>query len=227
MRDRWYFWRAEQAEPASNMAWDAHCHESAAARKVPLFRSYGWTLPAATFGYFQHYREIESLTRLRPILRRPTGGGLVPHDADWTYSLTVPPLHPWFKLRATDSYERVHRWIAGAFKKLGVEAELAPCCRKEIPGACFSGFERFDVLYRGQKIAGAAQRRNQDGLLIQGSVHPPPRIARAAWEKSMLEFATEIFEVEWKDYLPSGQDIERVAELTRERFGSDSFNQRR
>jgi hypothetical protein len=46
--------------------------------------------------------------------------------------------------------------------------------KSEIPGACFAGHERFDLLWRGRKIAGAAQRRNQLGLLIQGSVQLPP-----------------------------------------------------
>ena len=44
----------------------------------PVLRFYGWTEPAATFGYFQHHAEIAPATRLRPPIRRPTGGGLVP-----------------------------------------------------------------------------------------------------------------------------------------------------
>ena len=47
-------------------------------------RFYAWLEPAATFGYFQRFAEVERMTLLRPLLRRPTGGGLVPHAADWT-----------------------------------------------------------------------------------------------------------------------------------------------
>ncbi|NDD39191.1 MAG: hypothetical protein EB082_12425 [Verrucomicrobia bacterium] len=42
------------------------------------------------------------------------------------------------------------------------------------------------MLWQGRKIAGAAQRRNKQGLLIQGSVQPPPvGWERKQWEKEM------------------------------------------
>ena len=62
-----------------------------ATTSVATLRFYAWSEPAATFGYSQRYAELESMTRLRPLIRRPTGGGLVPHDRDWTYSLAAPP----------------------------------------------------------------------------------------------------------------------------------------
>ena len=93
-----------------------------------MLRFYGWTEPAATFGYFQKYAEVERATQLRPLIRRPTGGGIVPHDADWTYSLVFPPGHEWHSLKAEESYRRIHDWIQSAFAKLKVETELAPCC---------------------------------------------------------------------------------------------------
>src|SRR5207245_480278 len=140
----------------------------------PVLRLYSWTERAASFGYFQRYAEIEGLTLLRPLVRRPTGGGLVPHDADWTYSLLFPMGHEWYSLAAIESYRRVHEWLQAAFAGLNVETELAPVAYKPRPGQCFAGYERFDLLWQGRKIAGAAQRRRSDGLLIQGSVQPPP-----------------------------------------------------
>lgn len=172
--DHWVRLDSGPGAPAYSMAVDEALLEAAPALGQPVLRFYGWTESAATFGYFQKISEIERVTRLRPLVRRPTGGGLVPHDADWTYSLALPPAHAWHALRATESYERVHQWLRAAFARLGVAAELAPCCRKEIPGQCFAGHEKSDLLWHGRKIAGAAQRRTKTGLLIQGSVQPRP-----------------------------------------------------
>ena len=108
------------------MALDEALLEAVARLGKPVLRFYGWTEPAATFGYFQKYAEVERATRLRPLVRRPTGGGIVPHDADWTYSLAFPPGHEWHSLKAEESYRRVHEWIQRAFAKLNVATELAP-----------------------------------------------------------------------------------------------------
>jgi len=92
----------------------------------PVLRFYDWTEPAASFGYFQKFAEVEQTTLLRPLVRRPTGGGIVPHDADWTYSLVFPVKEPWYALAAIESYSRVHEWIQAAFADLNVPTELAP-----------------------------------------------------------------------------------------------------
>jgi hypothetical protein len=168
----WYLLQSGPGNYAFNMALDEALLQSAPRLGRPVLRFYGWTEPAASFGYFQKYAEIAQMTSLRPLVRRPTGGGLVPHDADWTYSLTFPPAHDWYSLSAKDSYRRVHEWIRAALARLKVVTELAPACRKTLPGQCFQGQEMSDLLYRGQKIAGAAQRRTRDGLLIQGSLQP-------------------------------------------------------
>ena len=133
-------------------------------------------------------------TYLRPLIRRPTGGGIVPHDADWTYSAVFPPGHEWHSLKAEESYRRIHDWLRLAFAELKMETELAPCCKKSAPGQCFAGHEKFDLLWHGKKIAGAAQRRNKLGLLIQGSVQPPVQLPVAAdWEKAMRTVAENEF----------------------------------
>ena len=81
---------------------------------IASLRFYGWTESAATFGYAQKFADVSRLTRLRPLIRRPTGGGLVPHDKDWTYSLIFPPAHAWTARAASENYRRVHLWVSAA-----------------------------------------------------------------------------------------------------------------
>jgi lipoate-protein ligase A len=195
---------------------------------APVLRFYGWTEAAASFGYSQKYSEIEKATMLRPLVRRPTGGGLVPHDADWTYSLAFPPNHFWYHLKAIESYERVHQWISDAFTRINVPTTLSPGTPKALPGQCFIGSEKFDVLWFGKKIAGAAQRRTKKGLLIQGSIQPPPiSLNRMDWHNAMCQTASEKHGVEWQTIRVEGI----VADLTKRfrvtKYSQDSFNKSR
>ncbi len=218
----WLLLNSGACAPAYNMAMDEALLEGVVSLGQPVLRFYSWTEPAATFGYFQKFAEVERATHLRPLIRRPTGGGLVPHDADWTYSVVIPPGHPWHVLNAVDSYCRMHERVRDAFAKLGVATELADGCRKSTPGQCFVGWEKFDVLWQGRKIAGAAQRRNKLGLLIQGSVQPPPvGLERSRWEAAMSA------ETPAKRLVPTSGLTRRAEELVSEKYSQARFNQRR
>jgi lipoate-protein ligase A len=209
------------------MAMDAALLEAAPAIGRPVLRFYSWTEPAASFGYFQKFAEVQRMTKLRPLVRRPTGGGIVPHDADWTYSVAIPPGHAWHALKAVDSYRQIHEWVRAAFGRLGVPAELAMDCRKALPGQCFVGHEKFDVIWHGQKIAGAAQRRTRTGLLIQGSVQPPAiKIQRIDWEQALCDVAGD-GRVAWSELPADAALIRRANELAETIYSQASHNERR
>jgi lipoate-protein ligase A len=223
----WGFVDAGEVAPALNMSFDEALLLQAAEVGVPVLRWYGWASPAATFGYFQKYAEIETWTRIRPLLRRPTGGGLVPHLADWTYAFAVPPGHPWYALRAPESYERMHRWLERAFQECGVPTEVANCCEPTGPGQCFLGWEKFDLLHGGRKIAGAAQRRNQSGLLIQGSIQPVPGgVDRDGFASALRTVAGRDWQVEWETKPASVWEVQ-ARELAATRYEDDGYHRRR
>jgi lipoate-protein ligase A len=219
----WLFIDTGKGESAWNMAVDEALLREVAAIGRPILRFYGWTELAATFGYFQSYAQIAAWTSLRPLIRRPTAGGLVPHDADWTYSVIIPPSHPWYELRAAESYLHLHRWVATALRAANIPAELAPAASKEIPGQCFAGAEQHDILLNRRKIAGAAQRRAREGLLIQGSVQSLPAGSdRGLWQKQML--ANPVI---WEDLAISEGLRARAEELARTKYSQPSHNERR
>jgi lipoate-protein ligase A len=224
---RWHLLNSGPTAPAENMAWDEALLEAALRLGRPLLRFYGWAEPAATFGYFQRFSDVQRVTRLRPLIRRPTGGGVVPHDSDWTYSLVFPSGHPWHQLKAVDSYRRVHAWIQAAFARAGLATDLASCSRREVPGQCFLGAEQFDVLWQGRKIAGAAQRRTREGLLIQGSIQPPAGSSRGEFEQAFCGTAAEQWSVEWQMLEVDVALADRVAELARAKYLRRDYNERR
>jgi lipoyl(octanoyl) transferase len=222
----WLLLNSGRCAPAFNMALDEAMLEASEGLGQPVLRSYGWIEPAATFGYFQRIAVVEQATLLRPLIRRPTGGGLVPHDADWTYSLAFPFGHEWHSLRAEESYRRMHEWIQAAFARMEVDTELASCCQKSAPGQCFVGYEKHDLLWHGRKIAGAAQRRNKLGLLIQGSIQPPLlTLNRSDWEQAMTDVARP--QAEWAAFTRDDQLLARAAELEATKYSQDAYNQKR
>jgi lipoate-protein ligase A len=226
----WLLINSGKCDAAFNMALDEALLEAVSRLGHPVLRFYSWTAPAASFGYFQKYTGVELATLLRPLVRRPTGGGIVSHDADWTYSFAVPPGHEWYLLTAIDSYRRIHEWIRDAFATLKIQTSLAPD-KKSTDGherECFTGHEKFDLLWQGRKIAGAAQRRNKLGLLIQGSVQPPPvPVKRSDWEHAMCVERKKAFSIEWTDYSPDGPLLARTDELIRQKYSSKAYNGRR
>jgi lipoyl(octanoyl) transferase len=223
----WLLINSGQHDAAFNMALDEALLEAVARLGQPVLRFYGWTEPAATFGYFQKFSEVAAAIPLRPLIRRPTGGGIVPHDADWTYSAIFPPGHEWHSLKAEESYRRVHDWLRLAFGELKIETELASGCKKTLPGQCFAGHEKFDLLWHGKKIAGAAQRRNKLGLLIQGSVQPPAiPTERGDWERAMAAVATAQFGVCWETLPPNRDILEKSHQLAAGKFSQSGYNQK-
>jgi len=228
MSDHWTWLETGLGEPAWNMALDEALLATAGMQGCGVVRLYGWCFAAATFGYSQHYQEVEALTELRPLIRRPTGGGVVRHDRDWTYSVIIPPGHEWHQLRARESYRRVHRWVAGALAHLGLEVALAGKRTRSTSGACFVGAEADDVLCAGRKVAGAAQRRNRSGLLIQGSV----LLEGMSRERDRFDRALrEVAEQQWGGVWEPAEVPDRVRrladELVETKYGCEAFHRAR
>jgi len=228
MIETWFLLQSGRCPAAENMAVDEALLEVSVSMGRPALRFYDWSEAAATFGYSQPYAEVARWTTLRPLIRRPTGGGLVPHESDWTYSLVFPPTHPWHALKATESYRRVHEWLQQALGSLGVATSLSGSCPKSVPGQCFVGAEQFDLLHAGRKIAGAAQRRNRLGLLIQGSVQPVGIPAqRNAWEQAMRKGFTFVENITWIELDLDAKVRQRIDDLVREKYSQAAYNERR
>jgi lipoyl(octanoyl) transferase len=224
----WLWVDSGQGGPAFNMAFDEALLEAMPRLNRPVLRFYGWIEPAASFGYFQKYSDVDQLAPLRPLVRRPTGGGLVPHDADWTYSLAFPTGHEWYSLQATESYRRMHAWIQAALERLGIQTTPASEALPTGPGCCFVGYEQHDLLWHGQKIAGAAQRRRRDGLLIQGSIQPGPLPSiRADWQAAMVTTAPLGPPAAASTFEADAALNQRISELAIIKYSQQTYNRKR
>jgi len=152
---------------AVNMAIDEALLETA---EVPTIRFYQWDHPALSFGYFGKFSEVSAHSTERDLVRRWTGGGIVFHGNDLTYSLVIPAADTAFSESAMLIYEKIHDALRAALAASGQNVELAAAAVPKISDSCFANAVRADVLSNGRKVAGAAQRRTRRGLLQQGSI---------------------------------------------------------
>ena len=185
----------EPHSAALNMALDEALLQLAS---TPVLRIYRWAGPAVSFGYFGRFEAVAAAWPGREWVRRMTGGGVVPHGEDITYTISAPIAHPLAQLSARESYQQVHGVVARWLATLGVEAGLAPAGGDRGNGVCFESPVEADVLAAGRKLAGAAQRRTREGLLIQGSIQGVPREWAAQLPGAFGCVATRPFsEAEW------------------------------
>jgi len=162
-----------------NMAIDEVLLETA---KAPSIRFYRWNSPALSFGYFGKFADVAHYAAARDLVRRWTGGGIVFHGDDLTYSIVIPAGDPVFGESSMSIYEKIHCALRNALATNGGGVELAAMGRdaalrrprtaqRAVPtNMCFANAVRADVMIDGRKIAGAAQRRTRAGLLQQGSI---------------------------------------------------------
>jgi lipoate-protein ligase A len=133
----------------------------------PVIRFYQWTDSAVSLGYFQKTTEVP---QGREFVRRYTGGGLVDHASDFTYSIVLPKGHPLYEMGTQASYEAIHQAVAQALVDSGFSASLAQEADEQPHEACFQRAVKSDVIDGGKKLAGAAQRRTKTACLHQGSI---------------------------------------------------------
>src|SRR5438132_452374 len=106
---------------ATNMAVDEALLELAA---TPSLRVYRWDHLALSFGYFGKFANVAEYERDRDLVRRWTGGGIVLHGDDLTYSIIIPANDPSFTGSPLSIYETVHGALQKALLASGQNAEL-------------------------------------------------------------------------------------------------------
>ncbi len=160
-------------------------------------RFYNWTPgPAVTFGYAQFANEVKQTLGAAHFAgeytRRPTGGGVVFHADDLTFSLVFSAQE-----RPTEIYKKLHGFIFEALARAGVKgrvltdklpaAAYAPSVNHEA-SACFIRPVENDVLQEdGQKILGGAIRRFDTTVLYQGSLQLPGARTNPVLKRAVID----------------------------------------
>src|SRR6266446_2263557 len=128
MTQTWDFLDSPAGDAGSNMAVDEVLLRTAAQRGRVLLRVYSWMKPAVSIGYFQKFPS--ELAGKFAVVRRPTGGGLVYHAEDTTFTVVVPPGHRLHRLTTVETYRIIHEAVAAALTfKSGISTHQSPSSR--------------------------------------------------------------------------------------------------
>jgi len=232
---------------AMNMSIDEALLEHAA---VPSIRFYQWHSPALSFGYFGKFADVASYAGERHLVRRWTGGGIVLHGDDLTYSIVIPVGDAAFGESSISIYEKIHHALSHAFIANGARAELvsvAALCerqearkgdlqiapavgnRRSLSSAvadrrysdCFANPVRADVIIAGRKVAGAVQRRTRSGLLQQGSIQG------VDLGNGLAQRFAKALSANCSERKINEEILNRARELAQRKYGADSWLRKR
>lgn len=238
----------EACDGAWNMAVDEVLLGTSAERGEPCLRFYRWATPTVSLGYFQPLAQKQAHTTAANclVVRRPTGGGAIVHDAELTYSFCVPRGHA-LAADAMTLYRAIHGSLIAALDDLSVQAELSEAdsgvSPEDEPFLCFQRRAKGDVLVRGTKIGGSAQRRPDAAILQHGSVllHASPAApelpgiaeltGRAIDPQELIDAWTpriaERLGVSFQAEAYNKAEIDAANQLVESRYGQDAWNARK
>ncbi len=238
-KHKWLLFNDISRHPFENMAIDELLLENMTSFAKPILRIYDWNCSAISIGYVQSYNKIcaelqklNKLTKEVTIVRRPTGGGVVYHDSDMTYTVVIPKDYYIEKLDRIESYHIIHNAVLKCFEFLGNNSgELA---KKEQPPTdratmqCFTTPTRYDVLCDNRKYAGSAQRRTKHGILHQGSITLDASNGNAEKLKlALIEGFKTKLSIEFEKLQLENNFLSKVAELANTKYATNEWNQKK
>jgi lipoate-protein ligase A len=159
-----------------NMAADDFLFRSLSSEPQTFLRFYRWKRPTVSLGYSQDIRKVVDVEYCRKqgidIVRRVTGGKLVLHHKEVTYSLCSSDKET-FTSTLADSYRLISQGLMRGLEKIGLKSCLADAppnsyVRGNLP--CFSYPARDEIEVEGKKIVGSAQKRAGSKFIQHGSI---------------------------------------------------------
>jgi lipoate-protein ligase A len=159
-----------------NMAVDEFLFFSLGPEPQTHVRFYQWERPTVSLGYSQVAEKVIDLDSCRrqgiDVVRRTTGGKLVLHHQEVTYSICSSDVEV-FSSTLTESYRLISCALISGLKEMGLSARLAgpaPSFYGQGNLPCFSYPARDEIEINGKKIIGSAQKRVGPKFLQHGSI---------------------------------------------------------
>ncbi len=198
----------------------------------PVLRFYHWVEgPAVTFGYSQFYEAVHKQISPEwgPVCRRPTGGGIVLHGQDLTFSVLFQS-----GLRPADIYARLHGAIEQELAQIhvcstrqgAVSAAVYVPTKQGVASGCFANPVKDDLLYNGQKILGGAIRRFGNKVLYQGSLQYTQARTSVMFRKAVTRAVADLLHVTFK-VLPISQSLlQHAQQVAQAKYNTEAWTEK-
>lgn len=170
--------------------------------QTPVLRFYISPEPWISVGC--SFREAADLSRSSlirrnpqvPVCRRATGGGCVFHGEDLIFSLIARHEEQGFLSTVQKSYGKIHECVKKGLEQCGLDPKFYDPEAKLPKGSdCFDFPVESDLSWKGQKIAGGAQKRSEGVLLHQESIRIPRGVDRWKLGKALQQGFETVFGV--------------------------------
>ncbi len=187
INNNWRLLFTPDVDPYMNMAIDEaltrKCIDSE--DRPTVIRFYTWKETSCSIGYFQKIENVFKAPNDKriPVVRRPTGGGIVYHSNDITFSIVKKRMQPSRQENITSFYKLIGDSLLRGLERLGFtgtfylpeeESHRSVKERKPLnnflpqPSFCSVTPAKYDIMINGSKVAGYAARKSQGAVLCQG-----------------------------------------------------------
>ena len=162
---------------SKNMAIDEYLFNYCQTNKAGFLRIYSWDKPSFSYGVSQKIQKAINLDYIKQnnysYVRRITGGKTVLHNDEITYSVISSEDIFYTDNDLYKSYMLIAKVLVEALNLVDIDAYLSkgsPPRLSKTNMPCFSFPTPNEIEYKGKKLVGSAQKRNNKALLQHGSI---------------------------------------------------------
>lgn len=171
--------RSSASSAAYNMTLDEKIFQSYLDDGIGVFRVYRWERPSFTYGFSQDPQQEIDLDKCASdgiqIAKRITGGGILFHDDEITYSFVCSKGDIGEPQSVFVAYRQICKFLIRFYESLGLAPAFAletkdfkqKCAPHEL---CSAAYEKYDIVIAGRKIGGNAQKRKRQVVFQHGVI---------------------------------------------------------
>ncbi len=229
--EKGYLVKTEAFDVYENMACDEILCETMPVKYI--LRFFNWKDNGITFGFSQKYanviKTLDEKYKIWKITRRPTGGGIVIHENDLTFSFIF---HSPEDFNPGLTYDKLHSAIMNEYLLKGIKLEIVNKITNNYNinnpvMDCFKKPVEKDLLVNGKKVLGGALRKFSDYMLYQASLQfDDARIKFDFHSDIIISSLKKLFNLSFEEYYLNDNYYQKIKTKTEEKYKNENWIKR-